>query len=98
MPLSLEEVQHIADLARIELSIDDLEKYRTQLSEILGYFEQLQDIEPSSYPTLGREAASLTELRADFPGNSLSREALMRNASAIKDDQFSVPPVFEKPE
>ena len=98
MLLSLEEVKHIAALARIELSIDNLEKYRSQLSEILGYFEQLQDIEPGSYPKLCQEASSHMELRTDFPGNSLSREALMRNASAIKDDQFSVPPVFENPE
>lgn len=45
MKLSKEEVQHIAKLARLGLSEDELEKYGSQLSDILNYVNQLKEVD-----------------------------------------------------
>jgi aspartyl-tRNA(Asn)/glutamyl-tRNA(Gln) amidotransferase subunit C len=98
MSLSLEEIKHIAALARIELSPEELEKYRTQLSEILEHFKQLQDIDPEAYHYPAKEMSTPTKLRADLPAGGLDWDALIQNAAAIKENHFRVPPIFnEKP-
>ena len=48
MTLSQEEVRHIAALARLELSPEELARYQEQLSSILAYFEQLQDLDTTT--------------------------------------------------
>lgn len=45
MQLSKDEIQHIAKLARLELSDEELEKYGNQLSNVLKYVEQLQEVD-----------------------------------------------------
>ncbi|HAM88689.1 MAG: aspartyl/glutamyl-tRNA amidotransferase subunit C [Candidatus Falkowbacteria bacterium GW2011_GWC2_38_22] len=45
MELSKEQIQHIATLARLELTDEELEKYGGQLSAVLGYIEQLQEVD-----------------------------------------------------
>jgi len=54
--LSKKDIQHIADLARLELSDEELEKYGGQLSRILGYIDQLKEVD-----TDGVEPAAATE-------------------------------------
>jgi len=44
MKFTKEEIQHIADLARLDLSEAEFEKYGNQLSGVLGYIDQLQDV------------------------------------------------------
>ena len=53
MPLSIEEVEHIAELARLDLSEAEKIRYRQQLSAILDYFVQLQELDTSAYPAAG---------------------------------------------
>lgn len=57
MKLTKEEVQKIAALARIELAPAEIEKYREQLSDILGYVNKLQEVDTKS-----EEAAHATDL------------------------------------
>jgi len=49
--LSQKEVEHISDLARIELTEKDKEKFRGQLSAILDYFKKLEEIKTAGLPT-----------------------------------------------
>ncbi len=95
MSLTLKEVEHIAKLARLQLTDEQKEKYRGQLSTILDHIAKLQELDTKDVPpTTG---GSLTEmlLRADEALPSLSTEALFANAPEKEGDQFKVPPVFE---
>lgn len=94
MSISLEEVQHIAALARLALEPEELESYRQQLARILEYFEQLQTIEPDTAGA-GDKLEQPVQLRADQPYPGLNLEALMQNAPEMQAGQFRVPPVFE---
>ncbi|MDT8898292.1 Asp-tRNA(Asn)/Glu-tRNA(Gln) amidotransferase subunit GatC [Thermanaerothrix sp. 4228-RoL] len=95
MSLSREQVEHIAHLARLELTEDELERYRQQLSAILDYAARLQTLDTSGIPPTASVLPPRSVLRPDEPRAGLSREALLRNAPQVENGQFRVPPVLE---
>jgi aspartyl-tRNA(Asn)/glutamyl-tRNA(Gln) amidotransferase subunit C len=95
MKLTLEEVEHIAELARLRLSEEEKERYGEQLSDILDYAARLQAVDASGIlPTSSVLPARIT-LRPDEPRPGLSTQDALRNAPEIEEDQFRVPPVLE---
>jgi aspartyl-tRNA(Asn)/glutamyl-tRNA(Gln) amidotransferase subunit C len=87
------QVQHIAHLARLELTEDEIAHYSQQLSAILEHFARLQTLDASSAAVTASQ--SPTPLRPDVARPSLSRPEILRNAPAVESEQFRVPPVFE---
>ncbi len=93
--LTLEQVRHVATLARLSLSPDEEQLYQTQLSAILEAVDSLAQlstdgVEPTSHATL---ASSL--LRPDELRPSLPPERSLANAPAKVDSAFVVPKVLE---
>lgn len=95
MPLKLEEVEHIARLARLELTSEEYQKFREQLSEILDYAARLQEVDTEGIPPTASVLPARSVLRADEPRQGLSKDKLLENAPSVEDDQFRVPPVLE---
>ncbi len=95
MSLSREEVEHIALLARLNLSEEELERYRQQLSSILDHFAKLQSLDTDDVPGLSSVLAESLTLRTDQAGRSLETQEVLANAPAQAADQFRVPPVLE---
>ncbi len=95
MPLTLIEVKHIAQLARLELSEDELSRFQRQLSDILDYAGRLQALDTAGIPPTASVLPARSLLRPDEPGIPLTPAELLANAPCRKDDQFRVPPVFE---
>jgi len=95
MALTLEEVEHIANLARLSLTEEEKNHYREQLSAILGYAARLQSIDTQGILPTSSVLPPRSILRPDIPRPGLEREALLKNAPEIQDGQFSVPPVLE---
>ena len=95
MKLSLAEVEHIANLARLELTAEEKEKYRQQLSAILDYAVRLQEVDTSGILPTSSVLPEHGVLRDDFPGESLQLDETLANAPDQKKKQFRVPPVFE---
>lgn len=101
MALTREEVEHIARLARLELSEEELERFQRQLSDVLDYAARLgeldtRDIPPTSAVSAAAARLPVSALRPDEPGASLPREILLQNAPWVQDGQFRVPPVIEE--
>lgn len=94
MQLSLEEVTHIALLARLSLTQEEAERYRSQLSDILAYAQRLQAVNIEAVPPMERVLAESGRMREDIPTPGLSHEDLFKNAAQVKDDQFKIPPVL----
>ena len=95
MALTREEVLHIAHLARVALSDEDVAKFQEQLSDILAHFEMLQavdteGVEPTSHP-LPLESV----MRDDEVRPSLPREDVLSNAPLAEDGLFRVRAVLE---
>lgn len=95
MSLTRKEVEHIADLARLDLTEAEKQKYQEQLSAILDYAARLQQLETSGIQPTSSVLAQHSTLREDVVAASLPRQETLANAPATKDDQFQVPPVFE---
>jgi aspartyl-tRNA(Asn)/glutamyl-tRNA(Gln) amidotransferase subunit C len=95
MPLSLEEVEHIATLARLELTAEEKTRYRQQLSAILDYIRKLQELDTTDIPPTSSVLSGGSPLRADESRPGLSREVLLENAPEVERGQFKIPPIFE---
>jgi len=95
MALTLQEVEHIAELARLQLSDEEKNRYRQQLSSILDYAARLQSIDTSGIPPTSSVLPSRTVLRPDQSRPGLSRDELLRNTSWVEKGKFRVPPVLE---
>ena len=95
MILTLEEVEHIAELARLTLTETETERYREQLSAILDYFAQLRELDTAGISPTSSVLPARSVLRPDEPRPGLSPEQLLRNAPEAKDNQFRVPLILE---
>lgn len=95
MKLSHAEVEHIADLARLTLTEDEITRYQEQLSDILNYAEMLQSVDTSHIaPTTSVLPPKETTLRPDTAGETLPIDRLFQNAPDQQEQQYKVPPVF----
>jgi aspartyl-tRNA(Asn)/glutamyl-tRNA(Gln) amidotransferase subunit C len=95
MPLTPQEVEHIAKLARLDLTDEQKARYRGQLEAILDHFARLQTLDTKGISPTPSVSAGQMPLRADEPRPSLSKDDLLKNAPKQEDDQFRIPPVFE---
>lgn len=95
MTLSLQEVEHIAELARLQLSPAERDRFQQQLSAILDYVASLQTLDTTDIHPACNLFQESSRLRSDNPGDSLSPDELLRNAPQVEQGQFRVPPVLE---
>lgn len=95
MKLSFEEVENIAELARLQLSEDEINRFREQLSDILDYAARLQSLDTSGIAPTSSVLPERSVLRPDEVLPSLSLKELLSNAPDTEKGQFRVPPVLE---
>jgi aspartyl-tRNA(Asn)/glutamyl-tRNA(Gln) amidotransferase subunit C len=95
MTLTRTVLEHIAGLARLELSEDELNRYGEQLSAVLDYAARLQELDTSGIPPTSSVLPPRSVLRPDQPRPGLPPEDLLRNAPQAENHQFRVPPVLE---
>jgi len=95
MNLTLQEVEHIAQLARLELTPAEKERYQQQLSAILDYAARLQQLDTTGIAPTASVLPPHSVLRADVALVGLSTAALLSNAPDVELNQFRVPPVME---
>ena len=95
MKLSREEVLHIARLARLGVSDEDVERAREQLSNILENFEILQSVDTDDVPPTAQSLALQNVLREDEACDSFSRKDILANAPQEDEDSFRVRAILE---
>jgi len=95
MALTLEQVRHIARLARLRLTAEEERRYTGQLSAILDYAERLQRVDTADVPPTAGVQDLRAPLRPDSPRAALPRERVLANAPATDDGMFLVPPVLD---
>ena len=77
--LSRQDVQRIADLARLELTAEELDLFTRQLGDILTYVEQIRTLDTTGVAPTSQVMNRPVD-REDVPGETLSRQDLLRNA------------------
>jgi len=95
MALTLEEVDHIASLARLRLTGDEKSRFREQLSSILDYMAMLRRVDTSAIEPTATVLPLRTVLRPDVVTPSLPVAELLALAPQAEAQMFRVPPVLE---
>ena len=95
MKLTLKQVEHVAELARLALSREEKELFREQLSSILEYAGRLQEIDTEAIPPTATVLPLENVLRADEVRPSLPRDDALGNAPATEEGLVQVPVVLE---
>jgi len=94
--ISREDVEHVAQLARLHLTDDEIDRMQTQLSNILEAIETLRDVDTSHVGPTASVIQLENVMRADEARPGISREAALANAP-LRDDPFlRVPTVLEE--
>ena len=93
MPLSRQQVQHVARLARLNLTPAEIDRYTTELTVILDYIDQLAAVD-TSHIDLGARITSDHVLRDDVIQPSLPQSEALRNAPHHDEEFFLVPRVL----
>jgi len=102
--VSLDEVRHVADLANLELTPEELPRLARDLNAILGHIAELNELDTTDIPPMAQvaEALGLTSaangetLRPDTIAPSVDRKLVMAEAPETDGRFFKVPKVIER--
>ena len=94
--LSNEMVRSIAELAKLDLTDEEVSVYAGQLTSILQYFEHLQDVDTSHIEATASVLPLKNVMREDVVGTPLTPEDVVRNAPDSQDNQFRVRAVLDE--
>ena len=95
MSVSPEQVRHIAKLARIAMSDEELDRLLPELNNILGWVEQLGEVNTDGVEPLTAVIDQKLRLRDDVVNDGDRRDAVLANAPEAEHGFFAVPKVIE---
>jgi aspartyl-tRNA(Asn)/glutamyl-tRNA(Gln) amidotransferase subunit C len=94
--ISREEVAHLANLARIDLQPDELDRLAGQLEVILGSVAQVREVAGDDVPATSHPMPLLNVTRPDQPRPSLTAQQALSGAPAAEGNRFRVPRILEE--
>ncbi len=95
MKIDRDMVEHIANLAKLQLTDDEIERYAEQLSAILEYAERLQALDTDAIPPTASVLPLRNVLRPDTARPSLTPDEVLANAADAEGGQFRVEAVLD---
>ena len=95
MAITIEQVEHIARLARLQFSDAEKETLSEELSQILQYMEKLNELDTEGVEPLSHPTELVNIMRPDEVQPSLTREEALKNAPSKQDGFFKVPKVIK---
>ena len=92
--ISTEDVAHVAKLARLALTDEELATFTGQLDAVLGHAADVEALDLDDVPPTSHPYPLVNVLRDDVVVPSLDRDEVLAQAPAVEDQQFKVPPVL----
>jgi aspartyl-tRNA(Asn)/glutamyl-tRNA(Gln) amidotransferase subunit C len=92
-----EDVAHVARLARLELSDEEIERYTAQLAAFLDHAADVAALDTAGVPPTAHPLPLRNVLRPDHLGPSLEREEVLAMAPETEDGRFKVPRILGEP-
>lgn len=93
--LSNEQVRHIAWLARLGVTDEEVERFRDDLSIVLDHFRALGEVDTDEVPAAAHASRLQNVFREDSPQPSLTIDEVLANAPSTQDSCLRVPPILE---
>ncbi|HID07785.1 MAG TPA: Asp-tRNA(Asn)/Glu-tRNA(Gln) amidotransferase subunit GatC [Armatimonadetes bacterium] len=94
MKISLQQVEYVANLARLKLSEEEKEIFTKQLDTILQYMDKLNELDTADVEPTFHVVSHVNAFREDEPRRSMEREEVMANAPSRKGEFFCVPRIL----
>ncbi len=93
--ISIDQVKHVANLARLAVTEEEAEKFTKQLDSIITFAEQLNELDTENVAPTSHVLPMKNVLREDVAKPGLPVEEVLKNAPDSKDGQFRVPSIIE---
>lgn len=93
--ITIQEVEHVARLARLELTAEEKERMRAQLDSILSYIDKLNELDTSGVEATSHVIPMVNVMREDEVRSSLPQEEALVNAPDREGEFFKVPRIIE---
>lgn len=93
--ISLEQVRHVARLARLQLSAEDEARLQADMSSILAYVDKLNELDTANVPPTAQVGEPGTPMRDDEVTNRPAPDEMLANAPARQGGFFKVPKIIE---
>jgi aspartyl-tRNA(Asn)/glutamyl-tRNA(Gln) amidotransferase subunit C len=94
--ISRDDVAHLARLARMELTDDELDHYAEQLDVILGAVQRVSEVAATDVEPMTHPVAISNVFRVDEQRPGLTVEEALAGAPAVEDDRFRVPRILDE--
>lgn len=91
--ITIKDVEHVAKLARLELTEEEKEKFSKQLGDVLMYVEQMNEVDTSNVEPLSHVVDFNNVMREDEIHYDCTKEQLMKNAPEEENGFFRVPKI-----
>lgn len=95
MKITIKEVEHVANLARLELKEKDKEKFTEQLSDILTYVEKLNELDTKNTEPTSHVVSIENVFKDDITGDSISLDEALNNSPEKEHHHFKVPKIID---
>lgn len=96
MGVSKKDVEYIAKLAKLKLNESELDRYTSDMNEILEYIEKLNELDTEDVEPLSHPLGNKNVLREDVPVESIDRLKALKNAPKANEEFFKVPKVIKQ--
>ncbi len=93
MSITKKEVEHVALLARLDLSEKEKEDYTNQLNSIIGYMNKINELDTENVEPTAHVLPIFNVMREDNAKDSLDRGEVLKNAPEKENGQFKVPKI-----
>ena len=98
MAITANEVKHVASLAKLEFTDEELQKYTGQMDEIINMVEQLGEVDTTDVPVTSTVTEEVNVMREDVAVKGTDRTLLMKNVPEEKDGLIKVPAIIDESE
>jgi aspartyl-tRNA(Asn)/glutamyl-tRNA(Gln) amidotransferase subunit C len=92
--LSLDDVRHVAKLARLDLSDGEITTLQSELTALLDHVDKIRQLDTAGVPPTAHPLPLQNVLRADDVRPSIDREVVLAEAPAVEDERFLVPSIL----
>lgn len=94
--ISRDDVAHLARLARLEVTAEEIDIFAVQLESILTNVAKIAEVSTVDVPQMGHNVSMTNVTRADVVGASLDRDEVLAQAPAAERDRFRVPRILDE--
>lgn len=98
MAITANEVKHVASLAKLEFTDEELQKFTSQMDEIINMVEQLGEVDTTDVPVTSTVTEEVNVMREDVAVKGTDRTLLMKNVPEEKDGLIKVPAIIDESE